>query len=378
MKTLTTKTGKMQLLGVRMLTLATALLLFTACQKAVETPVNMAAAPVVTTSAAFIGGFRVAEPKVVMCQGNEEKTGINFSWNRTATDNLRDYTVEAAAEGTHFEAPVELGTTDGGQVGFQVKDLNRKMCKLIPAGTTGKVELRVKAYPLYGKNTAVYSDAVALNVTTYLHYTEYTYPRYMKMPGNYQNWDLANAPQLVSVNNDGEYEGYVTFANNYPQFMFVKGTTWEKTNTFTHIGNSKFGFGGGVLAIFGGAGTYLVKASTNTNTWSYTKINNWGIHGTALAANTGTDPVMSYDEANKAYVMGVNLQPGAFRFRANNNDAVNLGKEVKDGYEVPVAGGADFTVATAGYYNIYLKVDLAGNYACTVAKQATPAVNSAK
>lgn len=375
MKTLTTKTGKMQLLGARMLTLATALLLFTACQKGVETPVNMAAVPAVTTSAAFIGGFRVFEPKVMMNQGNEDKTGINFSWNRTATDNLRDYTVEAAAEGTHFEAPVELGTTDGGQVSFQVKDLNRKMCKLIPAGTTGKVELRVKAYPVYGKATAVYSDAVALNVTTYLQYTEYAYPRYMKMPGNYQNWDLTTAPQLVSVNNDGEYEAYVNFGNNYPQFMFVKGTQWGKTNTFTHIGNSKFGFGGGVLAVFGGAGTYLVKASTNTNSWSYTKINNWGIHGTAVVANNGTDPVMSYDEANKAYVMGVNLQAGAFRFRANNNDAVTLGKEIKDGYDVPVAGGADFTVATAGYYNIYLKVDLAGNYACTVARQAIPAVN---
>lgn len=375
MKTLTTKTGKMQLLGARMLTLATALLLFTACQKGVETPVNMAAAPVAATSASFIGGFRVVEPKVIMNQGNEEKTGISFSWNRTATDNLRDYTIEAAAEGTYFEAPVELGTTNGGQVSFLVKDLNRKMCKLMPAGTTGKVELRVKAYPVYGKNTAVYSDAVALNVTTYLHYTEYTYPRYMKMPGNYQNWDLATAPQLVSVNNDGEYEGYVSFDKNYPQFMFVKGTQWETTNTFTHIGNNKFGFGGGVLAVFGGAGTYLVKASTNTNTWSYTKINNWGIHGTAVAANTGTDPVMSYDEASKAYVMGVNLQAGTFRFRANNNNAVTLGKEIKGGYEVPVAGGADFTVATAGYYNIYLKVDLAGNYACTVAKQATPVVN---
>lgn len=375
MKTQTTQTGKMQVLGARMLTMVTALLLFTACQKGVETPVNMAAAQVATTSAAFIGGFRIAEPKVIMNQGNEEKTGINFSWNRTATDNLRDYTIEAAAEGTHFEAPVELGTTDGGQVSFLVKDLNQKMCKLIPAGTTGKVELRVKAYPVYGKSTAVYSDAVALNVTTYLHYTEYAYPRYMKMPGNYQNWDLATAPQLVSVNNDGEYEGYVSFGNNYPQFMFVKGTQWEKTNTFTHIGNSKFGFGGGVLAVFGGAGTYLVKASTNTNSWSYTKINNWGIHGTAVAGNPGTDPVMSYDEASKAYVMGVNLQAGTFRFRANNDNAVTLGKEVKDGYEVPVAGGADFTVATAGYYNIYLKVDLAGNYACTVAKQATPAVN---
>jgi len=74
-------------------------------------------------------------------------------------------------------------------------------------------------------------------------------------------------------------------------------------------------------------------------------------------------------------VMGVNLQAGEFRFRANNNDAVTLGKEVKDGYEVPVAGGANFTVAVAGYYNIYLKVDLAGNYACTIAKQATPGVN---
>lgn len=373
MKQQITKTDKMQTPGrAGLLFIGTALLLLTACQKGVETPVT-AANNIVAESATAITGFRISESNVVLRQGNADITAVNFSWGRTANDNLRNYTVEAAAEGTHFEAPVELGTTDGAQVGFQVKDLNQKMCKLIPGGNSGKVELRVKATPVYGKAGVVYSDAVALNVTTYQPYTEYDYPKYLKLPGNFENWDLATAPQIVSAENNGEYEGYVNFTNTYAQFMFVKGTQWETTNTYTHIGNNKFGFGGGVLAIFGGAGTYLVKASTNTNTWSYTKINNWGIHGTAVAAST--DPVMSYDAAKNAYVITCNLQAGEFRFRANNSDAVTLGKQVKDGYDVPAAGGANFTITTPGYYTIYLNVKTAGNYGCAVVKQPNVAVN---
>lgn len=374
MKQQITKTDKMQTpRRAGLLFIGTALLLLTACQKGVETPVT-AANNIVAESATAITGFRISESNVVLRQGNADITAVNFSWSRTANDNLRNYTVEAAAEGTRFEAPVELGTTDGAQVGFLVKDLNQKMCKLIPGGNSGKVELRVKATPVYGKAGVVYSDAVALNVTTYQPYTEYDYPKYLKLPGNFENWDLATAPQIVSPENNGEYEGFVNFTNTYAQFMFVKGTKWETTNTYTHIGNNKFGFGGGVLAIFGGAGTYLVKASTNTNTWSYTKINSWGIHGTAVAA--GNDPVMSYDENKNAYVITCNLQAGEFRFRANNSDAVTLGKQVKDGYDVPAAGGENFKVTTPGYYTIYLNVKTAGNYGCTVVKQPNVAVNS--
>lgn len=372
MKQLLAKTEKMQTPGrVGLLFIGTALLLMTACQKGVETPV-VPVNTVAAVSAAAVTGFHINQSNVVLLEGNADMQAVTFSWNRNMNDNLKDYTIEAATEGTNFETPVELGTTDRSQVAFLVKDLNQKMYKLVPGGNSARVELRVRASAIYGKGGFVYSDAVALNVTTYQPYTEY--PKFMKLPGNFQNWDLAVAPKIVSTESNGEYEGYVNFTNTYAQFMFVKGNQWETTNTFTHIGNNKFGFGGGVLAIFGGAGTYLVKASTNTNIWSYTKINTWGIHGTAVAGNN--DPVMSYDAAKNAYLVSCNLQAGEFRFRANNNNAVTLGKQEKNGYDVPAADGANFKVTVPGNYMIYLNVNAAGNYGCSVVKQPNVGVNN--
>lgn len=347
-----------------------AFLLLTACQKQVESPDAIVPHTEIKVGETSIADFRASVQAVVLQQSSSENNAISFSWTPLPGNNPLRYTIEAGAVQSHFSEPIELGSSSYATIGFLVKELNQKMSRLVPTGKSTKVEIRVKATDLYGDHDVlVYSEALSLDITTYQPITEYAYPQYIKLPGNYQEWELSNAPQIVSVKNDGEYEGYINFTRQNPQFMFVKGCKWEITNTFTNLGANKFGFGGTLFSLTGNAGSYFVKASTNKNTWNCTRINKWGIHGTAVTCAGETDPVMTYDAASGKYMITLALQAGEFRFRANDDDALTLGKEIKNGYDTPSAIGKNFTVTTPGYYTIYLNLCSAGNYGCALIKE---------
>ena len=110
------------------------------------------------------------------------------------------------------------------------------------------------------------------------------------------------------------------------------------------------------------------KASTNSNTWSYTKINSWTLHG-AAAKDAQTDPELTYDSESQTWSIIANLQKGDFRIRANNDDKNSLGQKTVNGYMVPASEGSNFVIEKAGTYLIRLSLLQAGNYSCNVVKQ---------
>ncbi|MDP1764257.1 MAG: SusE domain-containing protein [Sediminibacterium sp.] len=337
-----------------------------ACQKEVVNSETIIAASATNS----VKNFQVSESGVKLLQGNENMSAIYLRWEAGTPNTYATFTIEAALSGANFSDIIELGTTDQKNITLSVKDFNHQMCRLIPTGATGTIELRIKA--VFGKEVPAYSNAVALRVTTYQHFTEYNKTQIMYIPGNFQNWDVASAPKIITTENNGEYEGYVNFTNTYAQFLLVKSEKWDPVKTYTYIGAGKFGFGGSVFSIFGGAGIYLMKASTNTNTWNYTKINTWGINGTAVAAKGTTDPEMSYDAVTKTWNIQLDLVKGDFRIRANNTNAISYGNTVKDGYSVPDNKGENFIIEKAGHYNISLNLTLAGNYTCNLIKIVNP------
>ncbi len=356
MKTLTNILEKMILAGL-------VPIFFLACQKEVA---ERNAAPVEKIT---VTGFKMSESKLTLLQGNAACQAITMNWvtNAPVAANRVQYTVEAAIDGIGFEEKIDLGTTNAASIQFTVKELNPMISDLVLPGTTALINLRVRAEVANSIMEPVYTESVALQVTTYLAYIEYSYPKFIRVPGNYQNWNLTTAPQIVATA-DGEYEGFINFTTPFSQFLFVRGTQWSPANTYTNIGDGKFGFGGDILGVTEGAGTYLVKSNTNTNKWNCVKINSWGIHGTAVPANGNVDPVMSFDDVNKVYAIVLNLQKGSFRFRANNKEGVSMGYAINDGYKVPKANGEAFTIEHAGVYELKLDLKLAGNYACTVVK----------
>lgn len=318
-------------------------------------------------SPARITDFTVTQSRLTLLQGNTGHPALTLNWQVQGQDKLNTYTIEVDQDGNGFEDKLEIGTTDQSRLDLTVDELNRQICKLIPPGTSAKIAIRVRANPNHSAAAPVYSDAAAVWISTYQEYREYNYPQYMKIPGNYQSWVLSCAPQIVSENNNGEYEGYVRFTNAYPQFLMVKGNQWTQQNTFEYIGSNKFGFGGSVFSIFGGPGIYLLKASTQTNTWSYKKINNWALHGNAVAAGN-TDPQMTFDNATQTWSVTASLQKGEFRILANNDEANSLGQKIVNGYMVPAASGNNFVIEKAGTFFIKLGLLSAGNYSCSVVR----------
>ena len=320
-----------------------------------------------TTNINNVSNFHVSASKLVLLQDNASLQAISFSWNAIAGKGIQ-YTVEAAVRGTSFEEPVTLGSTDDASLGFCVQKFNSLICQILYANNTGMVDIRVKAnWPELNKN-ALYSDAVALEVTTYQNYTDYDDPNVFRLPGNYQNWKLATAPKVVPTAIAGEYEGYINFTNQYPQILMVKGSQWETKNTYTNIGDNKFGFGGSMISVFGGAGVYLFRASSNTNKWSYTKINSWDLNGTAVPAINGADPVMTGEAASVSWSITTNLAKGSFRFRANNNNAISFGHKNSDDPGVPSYEGDNIVITSPGNYTIKLQLLLAGNYLYSIQK----------
>ena len=362
MKTLNTPTAKRNLPGAGrfFVTAMVAITLF-GCQKEMVTPIN---APAVAAPAAInMGNLQVADTKVVLLQGNDNLKATTLRWGAAANAT---YTVEAAAYGANFADLVELGTTDQAGMDINVKDLNKAALLMVPAGTNGTIELRVRANA--GKADRAYTAPVALQVTTYQPYTEYQLPNLMNVPGTYNDWNVKCAPKIVNTRNDGEFEGFINFTDNYTQFLIVKDVTWNPLNTYYNIGNEKLGFKGNIFNNYGGAGAYQIKVNTNTNIWACTKIATMGLNGTAVKGNTDKDPEMVFDAATMTWTLTTELAAGNFRIRANNNNAVTYGKNMVNGYLVPDTKGTDFTVTNAGIYKIVLNLKIAGNYTCTVVR----------
>ncbi len=335
-------------------------LILGSCQKEAVSPDANRMPPTVLT----IRQFQASASKVVLLQSNESLRAVNFSWSLNQPVQNVQYTVQAVVNGFSFDTDgVELGTVYESSFSISQKELNKQLLKIAIAQKASTIAFRVKVGQSHGASNITYSEPIAVVITPYQPVNTYEESQRMRISGNFQNWNLATAPAIVSAQNNGEYEGYVSFSNPYPQFLMVKGTQWVASSTFTYIGSNKIGFGGTVLSIFGGKGTYLVQANTNTNTWSYTKVSSWGLCGSAVKSATACqmDQVVTDDGMDGVWQVTADLQPGDFRIRANNDNTISFGKSNTEESK-PEYKGKDFNISKAGNYTITLNIASPGNY----------------
>lgn len=335
------------------------ILMMVSCQKEVINAEKM-------DSICAIGNVKISTSKLILLQGNENNVAFTLNWDLMGSNsgNGNLYTLEAAINGTEFAYRVELGSTNTSPFKISVKDLNNKVLSLINAGSEGLLAIRIRTEQLSGKNNVHYSEPIAISVIPYQYLRTYDENNQIRIPGNFQNWNLQVAPKIVSAGQNGEYEGYINFTNPFSQFLMVKGNQWEATSTYSYIGSNKFGFGGTVLSVFGGQGFYLLKANTNNNTWEYTRINSWGLSGSSVydVKDGSKDKVMEYDAASSSWRITTNLIKGDFRIRANGNDAISFGQGANSMAGVPDYNGKNIQISVPGKYLIVLKLDSPGNY----------------
>jgi hypothetical protein len=101
---------------------------------------------------------------------------------------------------------------------------------------------------------------------------------------------------------------------------------------------------------------------SHPNLYTYA-MNRWGVIGDATPGGWGTDTNMTWDATAKVLKVTMNLTVGSFKFRANDDWAINMGGELG----ALSQGGANIPIAAAGNYTITLDVSKAV-YTSTVTK----------
>lgn len=338
---------------------------FSSCEKdEVRTVLTTGSAPTLQSSVTSL----------VLLQSNANNDAVKFTYTAATFgfDAAVTYVLQISKGGTSFASAstTEVGLSNKAPLekSFKVVDFNRELLKIINYGTATPVEVRVKA-TVAAAAPASYSNVVTITATAYRDLITYAYPNAINVAGNFQGWNPGTAPQIVKQNNGGYngFEGYIIFNDPSPQFKFVKGDNWG-AGDYGSAGGSALGNGGPNLTLpSGGAGLtgyYRVRASEATMSWSYTKINTWGIIGAFNGWSANVD--MTFNAATGVWSITRDMPAGEFKFRANSDWGINFGDN--NGDFKPEYDGSNLNITAAGNYTISLDLSSGGNYAYTLKK----------
>ncbi|HEX5655247.1 MAG TPA: SusE domain-containing protein [Chitinophagaceae bacterium] len=304
---------------------------------------------------------------LVLLQANKDNEAISFSWSKqfwgVNTANVV-YTLQMIKEGGDWEDPeVEVSNGELLTKKFTVGEFNRELLRFLDPQTTSDVLVRVKS-EVPNSAAISHSNAVKITATTYRDIILYTWPAAINIAGNFQGWSPSTAPQIVNTKNGGYtgHEGYIIFNNGTPEFKMVKGNDWG-AGDYGSAGPGTLGNGGPNLTLpSGGAGLnglYRIRANVSNLTWSYDKIDTWGIIGSFNGWGASLPMTM---DANGNFSVTTDFPANTeFKFRANNDWAINFGDATPANFE-PEYGSDNIKVAAAGNYTIKLNIGVAGNY----------------
>jgi len=141
---------------------------------------------------------------------------------------------------------------------------------------------------------------------------------------------------------------------------FRANHSWDY-NYGSTAANNTLDAGGSNIAITLESDYFFTLDFSHPNAYTYSA-NRWGIIGDATPDGWNSDQNMSWDAANKCLTITANLTVGTFKFRANDDWALNYGGD-------PAAltlGGDNIPVTVAGNYSISLFLD--GTIHCTIVK----------
>ena len=331
-------------------------------------------------------GLSASSSELVLTEDIESDTVVTFNWeaarfgNKVPVTYALQFTLPPDTSGSNaWGEALEMKTASNAlKYGVIAGTLNSfLLSKELSAGTAHEVAVRVKATAV-STNTSVtspvaplFSSPITIKVTPFSG--DILYTSFLWVPGNYQGWDPAAAPQLVSVKSDGVFEGYVNIAAG--EFKLTAQPGWEPM-AYGDGGNGNLieaNFAGGNF-LAASSGYYLLYANINTMKYSFVKTS-WGIIGDATPTGWNSDTDLVYDAASKKWSVTIDLtNTGSFKFRANDGWSLDFG--IKDGKMVyanhPVypydATVGNFSVSQSGNYTITLDLSKPGNYKYKIVK----------
>jgi len=316
------------------------------------------------------GGGVITEPAqgtTIVLNPAESQTNpaltINWTASEYGTPTEVTYSVELAQTGTSFAEPFLAAATTNRYVTWNIGELNNMA---VSSGLTPFMEggLDIRITSTVGTNGSLLqvSEIVSIFVTPFTT----DLPK-IAVPGNHQGWDPASAPLLAaSAFAQTDYEGYVWLDGGH------KFIAPNETGGF-FWGNTDWGWNGsdvGVLVEDGESdlsatpGYYFVKADTEALTYSEVDVN-WGIIGAATPTGWDSDTDLVYDAATRTLSVDIDLVPGGWKFRGNNEwGPFEYGSFDADGYLTP---GGDYTFdGPSGNYHVVLDLSNPREYTFTL------------
>ena len=294
----------------------------------------------------------------VLLSDSADSIMTTFKWSATkySLNDLEStkYILQMDRADSGFVNPVTVVSTTETSYSITVGEMNGLLLGMgLPDGQAADLNFRLYSYVSNTVDvTDVYSEITTLTITPYSSFVEY--PK-LWVPGDYQGWDPASAPNIYSFTYDNIFTGYIYMPEGGTyEFKFTSDPDWAHIN---------YGFGGeGLLDTDPGAsnltvpgpGGYAVVVDIDALTWSY-ELQNWGVIGEWLSWSEDID--MIWDADNQYLYLTTDVtdaENNRFKFRANDGWDVNLGaKEPDDGTLVP--NGADIPIPEAGNYTFILK-----------------------
>jgi hypothetical protein len=295
----------------------------------------------------------------ILLEVDADSIMTTFNWSATKynLNNLESvkYVLQMDIVDSNFMNFVTVVNTTETSYSITVGDMNSLLLAMgLTAGESSNMEFRLYSYINNTVDvTDVYSEVLSLALTPYASFVEY--PK-LWVPGDYQGWDPASAPNIYSFTNDNIFTGYIYMPEGGTyEFKFTSDPDWAHTN---------YGFGGeGLLDTDPGAsnlsvpgpGGYNVTVDIEGLTWEYT-LENWGVIGEWLGWTDDID--MIWDAENQYLYLTTDIPDVAdncFKFRANDAWDVNLGAIDPPDGETLTQGGVNIPITEPGNYTFILR-----------------------
>ena len=199
-----------------------------------------------------------------------------------------------------------------------------------PEDATSEVKFFVKAFSeTYA--SGVPSAVITIPVKTYIA----SYPDILYLPGSHQGWNPATAPMMYeSTTAKGFYEGVIdlrTEDGSDVEFKFCIKPAWGddfggivKVSTFAGEYASATGAVGAPDNIKVPSGIYNIALNKKLNTIYMVQIGSLGVIGTAVGG-WSSDINLVYDAEKHTFSAPVDIVPGEFKFRFNDDWTHSIG-----------------------------------------------------
>ncbi len=178
------------------------------------------------------------------------------------------------------------------------------------------------------------------------------YPK-IYVPGSYQGWNVTDTKNsLSSPMSNKIYEGYRYFDEPNTGLLFTRIPDFA-LSLGDRDGDGTLEMGKDTIFV-PTTGLHYIRVNLNNNTYTIEK-REFGVLGTATPGGWDTDTDLTWDPDLGALTVELELIPGAMKFRANDDWAVNFGDNGGDA--ILEQDGADIMVAKGGNSIITLYLD---------------------